>query len=93
MIIKKILSPATSIISLFILFLFFCFSSKSDENNIKLYSEDNGILSIMYHRFNEHKYPSTNINMEVFKKHLEIVKNSKYNFLNPNEFDSKFKTS
>ena len=31
--------------------------------------------------------------MEVFKKHLEIVKNSKYNFLNPNEFDSKFKTS
>ena len=47
----------------------------------------------MYHRFNEHKYPSTNINMEVFKKHLEIVKNSKYNFLNPNEFDSKFKTS
>ena len=93
MIIKKILSPATSIISLFILSLFFSFSSKSDENNIKFYSEDNGILSIMYHRFNEHKYPSTNINMEVFKKHLEIVKNSKYNFLNPNEFDSKFKTS
>ena len=73
--------------------LFFSFSSKSDENNIKLYSEDNGILSIMYHRFNEHKYPSTNINMEIFKKHLEIVKNSKYNFLNPNEFDSKFNTS
>ena len=76
MIIKKILSPATSIISLFILSLFFSFSSKSDENNIKFYSEDNGILSIMYHRFNEHKYPSTNINMEIFKKHLEIVKNS-----------------
>ena len=93
MIIKKILSLATSIISLFILSLFFSFGSKSDENNIKFYSEDNGILSIMYHRFNEHKYPSTNINMEVFKKHLEIVKNSKYNFLNPNEFDSKFKTS
>ena len=93
MIIKKILSPATSIISLFILFLFFNFSSKADENNIKLYSEDNGILSIMYHRFNEHKYPSTNINMEIFKKHLEIIENSKYNFLDPNEFDSKFKTS
>ena len=73
--------------------LFFSFSSKSDENNIKFYSEDNGILSIMYHRFNEHKYPSTNINMEIFKKHLEIIENSKYNFLNPNEFDSKFKTS
>ncbi len=73
--------------------MLFSFSSKSDENNIKLYSEDNGILSIMYHRFNEHKYPSTNINMEVFKEHLEIIKNSKYNFLNPNEFDSKFNTS
>ncbi len=73
--------------------MFFSFSSKSDENNIKFYSEDNGILSIMYHRFNEHKYPSTNISMEIFKKHLEIVKNSKYNLLNPNEFDSKFKTS
>ena len=47
----------------------------------------------MYHRFNEHKYPSTNINLEVFKEHLEIIKNSKYNFLNPNEFDSKFNTS
>ena len=33
------------------------------------------------------------LNMEIFKKHLEIIKNSKYNFLNPNEFDSKFKTS
>ncbi len=73
--------------------MLFSFSSKSDENNIKLYSEDNGILSIMYHRFNEHKYPSTNINLEVFKEHLEIIKNSKYNFLNPNEFDSKFNTS
>ena len=47
----------------------------------------------MYHRFNEDKYPSTNINMEIFKKHLEIIENSKYNFLNPNEFHSKFKTS
>ena len=93
MIIKKILSPATSIISLFILSLFLSFSSKSDENNIKYYSKDNGILSIMYHRFNEIKYPSTNIKMNVFKEHMKIITNSKYEFLNPNEFENKFKTS
>ena len=28
----------------------------------------------MYHRFNENKYPSTNIKMDVFKEHMEIIK-------------------
>ena len=45
----------------------------------------------MYHRFNENKYPSTNIKMDIFKKHLNIIKNSDFNFLNPNNFDEKFK--
>ena len=27
----------------------------------------------MYHRFDENKYPSTNIRMEVFNKHLEEI--------------------
>ncbi len=44
----------------------------------------------MYHRFNENKYPSTNINMEIFKKHMEIIMNKKYNFLNPEDFDKNF---
>ena len=35
---------------------------------------DNGILSIMYHRFNENKYPSTNIKMDIFKKHMKLLK-------------------
>ncbi len=37
----------------------------------------------MYHRFNENKYPSTNIKMDIFKKHIEIIKNSNFNFHNP----------
>ena len=37
----------------------------------------------MYHRFNENKYPSTNIKIDVFKEHLQIIKDSNYNFLNP----------
>ena len=91
MTIKKIFSPATSIISLFIIILFSNISSKSDENNIKYYSNDEGILSIMYHRFNESKYPSTNIQMDVFKDQIEIIKESNYVFSDPAKFKEQFK--
>ena len=37
----------------------------------------------MYHRFNELKYPSTNIQMDVFEKHIDTIKSSGYKFLNP----------
>tara|TARA_B100001250_G_scaffold373303_1_gene359347 strand:- start:503 stop:1564 length:1062 start_codon:yes stop_codon:yes gene_type:complete len=91
MIIKNIFSLTASIISLFIFILFFNTNSNSDENNIKYYSNDEGILSIMYHRFNESKYPSTNIQMDIFKKHIDIIKKSKFNFQNPDNFDEQFK--
>jgi len=90
MIIKKIFSPTTSIISLFIFILFFNLNSNSDENNIKHYSNDEGILSIMYHRFNESKYPSTNIQMDVFKNQIKIIKESNYVFSDPAKFKEKF---
>ena len=90
MIIKKIFSLATSITSLFIIILFYNISSKADENNIKYYSKDEGILSIMYHRFNESKYPSTNIQMDVFKEHIQIIKNSDFKFNYPNKFEEEF---
>ncbi len=90
MIIKNIFSPATSIISLFIIIFSSNISSKSDENNIKYYSNDEGILSIMYHRFNENKYPSTNIKMDIFKEHMNIIKKSNFNFNNPYNFEKQF---
>ncbi len=40
----------------------------------------------MYHRFDENKYPSTNIQMEVFKKHLEIIENEGIKFVHPKNF-------
>ncbi len=92
MIIRKIFSLAASIISLFIFILFIITNSISDENNIKYYSGDEGILSLMYHRFNEHKYPSTNIQMDVFKKQMQIIKNSNYIFSNPKNFEKNFNT-
>ena len=44
----------------------------------------------MYHRFNEDKYPSTNINMEIFKKQIELIEKEKINFSNPNNFKLNF---
>ena len=90
MTVRKIFLLAASIISLFIFILFISSNSISDENNIKYYSSDEGILSLMYHRFNEHKYPSTNIQMNVFKKQMEIIKNSNYTFSNPKKFEESF---
>jgi peptidoglycan/xylan/chitin deacetylase (PgdA/CDA1 family) len=90
MIIKKILSLATSTISLFIFTLFISVNSNSDENNIKQYSGDEGILSLMYHRFNESKYPSTNIEMDVFKSQIDMIKRSGYSFNDPNSFEKNY---
>jgi peptidoglycan/xylan/chitin deacetylase (PgdA/CDA1 family) len=86
MIIKKILSLAASIISLFILQLLFLNNSNSQEDNSKYYSSDNGVLSIMYHRFNENKYPSTNIKMNIFAQQMDLIKNLGYQFYNPKKF-------
>ncbi len=72
--------------------MFISTNSISDENNIKYYSGDEGILSLMYHRFNEHKYPSTNIQMDIFTKQMEIIQNSNYNFSNPEQFNKNFNT-
>ncbi len=67
-------------------------NTKADQNNIKKYSNDEGILSIMYHRFDENKYPSTNIRMDVFENHIKLVKDQNYQFLNPNNFSKDFYT-
>ena len=46
----------------------------------------------MYHRFNESKYPSTNIQMDIFRQQIEIIEDSNYKFNNPNEFEKMFST-
>jgi peptidoglycan/xylan/chitin deacetylase (PgdA/CDA1 family) len=44
----------------------------------------------MYHRFNESKYPSTNIQMEVFKNQIKIIKETNYIFSDPAKFKENF---
>ena len=90
--VKKILSLAASTIKLFIIILLFNTNSNAEEKNIKYFSDDKGILSLMYHRFDENKYPSTNIQMDVFKKQIKIIKNLKYNFYDPKDLEKKFHT-
>ena len=48
--------------------------------------EDYGLISIMYHRFNESKYPSTNIQLDIFKEQLNIIESEKINFIHPKDF-------
>ncbi len=40
----------------------------------------------MYHRFDENKYPSTNIQLDVFKEQLQIIENLGIKFIHPNDF-------
>ena len=90
MCVKKILSFAASTIKLFIILIIFTINSKADENNIKYYHDDMGILSLMYHRFDEKKYPSTNIQMNIFKEQIKIIKDLNYNFYDPGDLKKNF---
>ena len=90
MIIKKILSFTASIINLFIFLIILTFNSNAQENNVKYFSNDEGVLSIMYHRFNEFKYPSTNISMDIFKKHVDLILDANLTFYHPKDFVNEF---
>ncbi len=41
----------------------------------------------MYHRFEENKYPSTNIKIQDFKSHINLIKNSGIKFISHKEFE------
>ena len=68
----------------FIIFFIFIFyiTNLFAENN-RYSNLDKGIVSLMYHRFNEDKYPSTNIQMDIFKEHIKIIESLNINFINP----------
>tara|TARA_B100000941_G_C28437072_1_gene517579 strand:- start:42 stop:1103 length:1062 start_codon:yes stop_codon:yes gene_type:complete len=90
MILKKIFSFAASIIKFFILNLFIITNSYSEVNSLKKYKNDNGVLAIMYHRFEENKYPSTNIRINDFKDQINYIIDKGYEFYNPSKFISEF---
>ena len=44
----------------------------------------------MYHRFNENKYPSTNIKMNIFDEQMQMIKSLGYKFYDPKLFEKEF---
>ena len=50
--------------------------------------KEKGIVTLMYHRFEENKYPTTNIRIHDFKKQIELIKNSQNEFINFNQLKS-----
>ena len=44
----------------------------------------------MYHRFNENKYPSTNIRMDIFVEQMNMISNQGYEFYDPKNFIDQF---
>ena len=75
--------------SFIILFLIIAFETNQSKvlalNNYNF--DDFGLISIMYHRFNESKYPSTNIQLDVFKEQLNIIKKQEIRFIHPKDFE------
>ena len=47
----------------------------------------------MYHRFDENKYPSTNIKMNDFLEHIKIIEENNINFINPKNFENELKNN
>ena len=84
--------PVQFIIKKFLIIFVFIFAL-SNENQLysnSKYSDINdfGIISLMYHRFEENKYPSTNIRINDFKEHIKVIEQNKLKFINPKNFES-----
>ncbi len=86
---NKILSFAALITKIFIFFIIFL-NVKAEVVNKKYFKDEQGILAIMYHRFEENKYPSTNIRLDIFRKHIKLIKEYNLNFYNPSELSKNF---
>ena len=79
------------IIKLFIAILFFHNDLYPNDEVKKI--DDFGIISLMYHRFEENKYPSTNIKIKEFLNHIKILEDNKIHFVNPKKFEDEMKNN
>ena len=70
--------------------IFTFFSNILFAENSRYFSFDKGIVPLIYHRFNEPKYPSTNVEMDIFKKQINIINENNYIYYNPVNFDNFF---
>ena len=66
--------------------------SKSFGIDINNLNTTKGVITLMYHRFEENKYPSTNIRNEIFFEHLNEINNLKIEFITFEKFEKVIKT-
>ena len=60
--------------------------SKSFAVNLNDLDLQKGVITLMYHRFNENKYPSTNVRNEIFLEHIKEINRSKIEFTSFEKF-------
>ena len=63
-----------------------CFQNNLYSNTLQTNIKDFGVITLMYHRFEENKYPSTNIKINDFIKHLKVIQDNNIKFINPKNF-------
>jgi len=61
-----------------------------DINNL---NTKKGVIALMYHRFEENKYPSTNIRNEIFLEHLKEINNLGIEFITFEKFEKIIKSN
>jgi len=76
-----------------ILILLLVLTSKSLGTTLNNQNKNNGIITLMYHRFNENKYPSTNIKNEIFIEHLKEIDNLQIEFITFEKFEKIINTA
>ena len=67
--------------------------SKSFAINLENFNSKAGVITLMYHRFDENKYPSTNIKSEIFVEQLKLINEAKIEFITFKKFDEIIKTN
>jgi len=76
-----------SIIKQFLIIFLFLISTPGVSLSISNNIEDKGIIVLMYHRFEENKYPSTNVKIADFIKQIELIKKNGFRFVDANNFE------
>ena len=78
---------------IYLLITIIYFQNNLYSNNQYKEIDDFGLISLMYHRFEENKYPSTNIRLDDFKKHLKIIEENNIEFINPKDFNNELQNN
>jgi len=76
-----------------VLILLLMSTSKSFGASLNNLNVNKGIITLMYHRFEENKYPSTNIRNKVFSEHIKEINSSGIKFINFEKFEKIIKSS